>query len=315
MPHYVRGEFKVKNLISNIPNIAKYTDSTLLNAWGLVVEDDSLWVAVNHSGTLSNYELDGSFSAIYVTLTLADQSLASPTGLVKNHTRGFRVNNIPASLLTVTEDGVVFAYVPSVDPNNGILVIDNSGNDAIYKGATIANGYLYATDFHNGQVDVFDENFVQQSGFLFIDPSIPSGYAPFNIVKIGNRLFVSYAKQDANAKDDVHGPGFGYVSIFEFDGTFVRRFTSNGPLNSPWGMLAGPERWHIDDTVMIGNFGDGVINVFSHCGKFLGELRDENDNVISIDGLWDFKYDDHKLFFVAGPSDEADGLVGYIKKH
>lgn len=315
MPHHVHGHFKEVNLVSDLPGEAKFQDTTLLNPWGLVRHRDTTWIAVNHSGTLTNYDInDSTLNPFYVTLALSDQSSASPTGLVQNKTKGFRVNNTPSFLLTCTEDGVVFAYVPSVDQNNGIIVIDNSTSGAIYKGLEIADEKLYVTDFHNGQVNVFDSNFNQLSGFSFVDPSLPFGYAPFNIVKMGHRLFVSFALQDENAEDNVSGPGLGYVSIFEYDGTFLRRFASQNELNAPWGMARGIEDWHLENAVLIGNFGDGVINVYSHCGKFLGSLTDKYGNIISLDGLWDIKFDDHKLYFAAGTNDEADGLTGFIKK-
>jgi len=314
MPH-VHGNFKVVNLVSNIDGDAKFQDTSLLNAWGLVIDNDTLWVASNHAGALINYDFsDDQLSSFIVSLTLPDDSPASPTGLVKNTTCCFRVNNIPCLLLTCTEDGMVFAYAPQVDVGNGILVIDNSTNDAIYKGLEIADNKLYVADFHNAKVDVFDCDFVLLHGFPFLDPYIPTGYAPFNIVRIGQKLLVSYAKQDEDAEDDVAGPGFGYVSIFNFDGTFVDRFVSQGHLNAPWAMLHGSKHWDLEDTILIGNFGDGVINVYSQHGKFLGSLKDKFHDVISIEGLWDLKYDGHRLYFAAGPNDEEDGLVGYIKK-
>src|SRR2546430_2216494 len=71
----------------------------------------------------------------------------------------------------------------------------------------------------------------------FMDAGIPAGFAPFNIANIGGKIYVTYAKQLApENKDDQSGPGNGYVDIYNADGTFVKRFASQGQLNSPWGM-------------------------------------------------------------------------------
>ncbi len=43
----------------------------------------------------------------------------------------------------------------------------------------------------------------------FTDPVVPAGYAPFNIQNLGGRLYVTYAKQDANKRHAVAGPGNG----------------------------------------------------------------------------------------------------------
>jgi len=59
-------------------------------------------------------------------------------------------------------------------------------------------------------------------------------------VALGNQLYVSYAKQDATAHDEVLGAGLGYVNIFDANGTFVKRFASTGSLNAPWGIAMAP---------------------------------------------------------------------------
>src|SRR5207247_9658907 len=99
------------------------------------------------------------------------------------------------------------------------VVVDRSGADAIYKGLALAStsegDRLYATDFHNARVDVFDGDFdlVTRRG-AFVDPRVPSGFAPFGIRNIGGVLFVTYAKQDPDREDDVHGQGLGFVDAF-----------------------------------------------------------------------------------------------------
>jgi hypothetical protein len=73
--------------------------------------------------------------------------------------------------------------------------------------------------------------------------------------------------------------------------------------------------------ILVGNFGDGRINVFSVAGQFLGQLQNHN-RTITIDGLWALSFapttataiDPMRLYFTAGPKDETDGLFGYLFK-
>jgi len=112
----------------------------------------------------------------------------------------------------------------------------------VYKGlATATNGtanLLYATDLHNAKIDVFDTHFLKTTvAGGFADPMIPGGFAPFGIQQLDNQLYVTYAKQDATAHDEVLGAGLGYVDIFDFNGNLLKRFASGGVLNAPWGRI------------------------------------------------------------------------------
>jgi uncharacterized protein (TIGR03118 family) len=117
----------------------------------------------------------------------------------------------------------------------------------------LANGhnFLYVTDFHTGKVETYDENFHQVNPNGFADPNLPAGYAPFGIRNFNGEIFVTYAKQDHKKEDDVPGPGFGFVNVFDTSGNFLRRLISNGELNAPWGLAL------VEDGLWVGNFGDG----------------------------------------------------------
>jgi uncharacterized protein (TIGR03118 family) len=199
-------------------------------------------------------------------------------------------------------------------------------HDAIYKGLALARttggDFLYATDFHNNHVDVFDSAFhaVNMAG-RFVDPRLPRGFAPFGIQSIGTMIFVAYAKQDADAEDEVAGEGLGFVSAFNPDGTFVARVASRDALNAPWGMALAPAKFgRFSGDLLVGNFGDGRINAFDPVTfEPKGHLKDPKGKAVVIDGLWGIGFGNgaaagptNVLYFAAGPNDEHNGLFGRI---
>jgi uncharacterized protein (TIGR03118 family) len=119
---------------------------------------------------------------------------------------------------------------------------------------------------------VFDDHFAFIGNHRFVDRNIPEGFAPFNIKQIGLRLFVTYAKRlDPDSEDDQAGLGNGYVNIFTSKGWLIRRFASQGTLNSPWGIERlktdcrfgiFPELLLPNQTILIGKFGDGLVNAY-----------------------------------------------------
>jgi uncharacterized protein (TIGR03118 family) len=197
------------------------------------------------------------------------------------------------------------------------------------KGLAIAQGptepLLYAADFHNGRVDVFDGgwNEVTPAG-SFTDPELPEGYAPFGIQTIGGRLFVAYAKQDKDAEDEVAGRGRGFVDVYDLAGNLIGRLEGHGQLNAPWGLALAPAGFgRFEGDLLVGNFGDGQINAYAEVepGVFehRGTLRDTNGEKLAIDGLWALEFGNagangapDQLFFTAGPDDESHGLFGRI---
>ena len=153
----------------------------------------------------------------------------------------------------------------------------------------------------------------------FTDAGIPPGYAPFNIVSIDGDLFVTYAKQDDQKHDDVAGPGNGFVDVFDTDGHLIRRFESRGQLNSPWGIARASFAFgSFSGKILVGNFGDGRINVFNNDGTFVDQLEDAHDKPLVIEGLWTLTLGGGRnsspdtLYFSAGPNDESNGLFGTI---
>jgi uncharacterized protein (TIGR03118 family) len=251
----------------------------------------------------------------------------APTGAVANTGTAFVVGTGPALFLFSTEEGKILGWNQSLG-TTAQVVADLSDEDAVFKGLAIAGDRLYATDFRNGQVDVFDGSFAQvDMPGAFVDPAIPAGYAPFGIQAIGDNIFVTYAKQDADREDDVAGQGHGFVDEFDTSGALIARVATHGQLNSPWGLAMAPTGFgRFSGDLLVGNFGDGEISAYEpqSDGSFelVGQLRTSDHEVLAIDGLWALQFGKgavanngptDTLFFTAGPDDENHGLFGTIR--
>jgi len=328
-----RNVYTVTNLVSDQPGQALHQDPNLVNAWGLVSGPTSpWWVADNGTNVSTLYDGDGNPIPLVVSVD------GGPTGTVFNGGPNFVVHDGPFSgpsiFMFATEDGTIRGWNPNVPPpapsTQSFVVVDHSGMGAVYKGLAIASNqsgdFLYAADFHNTRVDMFDGNFNQVTPpGAFTDPKLPAGYGPFGIRALGNRIFVAYAKQDADRHDDVPGQGLGFVDAFDTTGNFLGRVATRGQLNAPWGLAIAPANFgRFSGDLLVGNFGDGKINAFQQMpnGHFVhrGVLRGANHRPIVIDGLWAIAFGNgsnagptNSLFFTAGPGEEHHGLFGKIE--
>jgi uncharacterized protein (TIGR03118 family) len=340
--HASQGFYQQTNLVSDLPGVARVADPHLVNAWGIVHSSTSpFWISDNGTGVSTLYNGAGTpfppAAPLVVTIPPPGSSpawtTAAPTGVVFNGTTGFVVSEMTttglksgvAPFIFSTEDGTISGWSPSVDLHNAILEVDKSPG-AVYKGLAIgsnaAGTFLYATNFRAGTVDVFDASFHQVSlAGSFTDPNLLPGYAPFGIANLGGNLYVTYALQNAAKHDDVAGPAHGFVDIYDTNGNLIRRLVTRGRLNSPWGLAMAPLNFgRFSNDLLVGNFGDGRINAVDPAtGDFLGQLRDADNNPITIDGLWGLDFgNDHSagpsttLFFTAGINGEADGLFGSL---
>jgi uncharacterized protein (TIGR03118 family) len=325
------GGFAVTNLVSDIPGVAERTDSHLVNPWGIVASSGgTIWIANNGTGTSTLYNPNGAKvppgNPLVVTIPASSASSegGNPTGIVFNSAGGFAVNEDgrsgPSVFIFVSEDGVISGWNPQVAFDHAVIAVDHGKREAIYKGAALGmtNGgqRLYVTNFHDATVEVYDENFSRiRGGNKFVDPSLPSGFAPFGIATINGSVYVTYAKQDADAEDDVAGPGLGFVNVFDTQGNFIKRLISRGDLNAPWGLALAPQNFGgFGGALLVGNFGNGHIHAYDpNTGALLGTMSKPNGKAIAIDGLWGLFFIDQRLFFTAGIADEAHGLFGLIK--
>jgi uncharacterized protein (TIGR03118 family) len=307
---------------------AAATDKSLVNGWGLSAGPTTpWWTSNNGSNTSTLYSGVGTKAALTVSVP------GGPTGTVYNgNAADFVVSQNgksgSARFLFATEAGTILGWSPSVNGTTAVAGADASSSGAIYKGLAVTNDRLYATDFHNGRVDVFDSRFapVTTSGG-FKDANIPAGFAPFGIRSLNGDVFVTYAKQDAAAKDDVAVPGQAYVDEFTPDGALVSHAVNSGkknaPLNAPWGLAIAPADFGpFGGDLLVGNFGNGRISAYTKGANgwvYKGQLRHANGAPIEIDGLWAIAFGNGaaagpttSLYFLSGPADEAHGLYGSI---
>jgi uncharacterized protein (TIGR03118 family) len=328
--------FVMTPLVSNGAVIGTANDPNLINPWGVAAAPDSpIWVANNATQHATAYDGAGNI-VITVALPAGMNGLADPTGLVSNGSQEFVIDNgstaAPATFILDGEGGTLLAWAQSVDAANAIIAYDDGQGGAVYKGLAIAaNGdasLLYATDFRNGKVDVFNGQFqkVQMPGG-FADPQLPEGYAPFGIhtlsVEGETVIFVSYAQHTPDTPDEeVEGAGLGVVNLFDTNGTLLTNLVGPGAqLNAPWGaVVAPPEFGSFGNMLLIGNFGDGVINAFdATTGAFVDTVKDASGQPIVNDGLWGLIFGNGtndqpatSLYFTAGIAEEAAGVYGHI---
>jgi uncharacterized protein (TIGR03118 family) len=328
--------YKAKVLASNGSVPAPTTDDTLINPWGIAVPDSGfLWINVNGSGLTELWDPAGTRQTLTVTVPAAQAGNNAPvTGIVFNPTGAFVIegntNSAPARFIMAAEDGTISGWSPDVTPTDqAIIAVDRSGFGAIYKGVALFEGQtvdtsrLYAADFHNNQIDVFDGNFapVNLPNSAFQDSRLPDDYAPFNVAVINNRVYVAYAKQDDTATDEVKGKGFGYIDVYNLQGSLQKRLVKQGRLNAPWAMVKAPSNFgKFSNQLLVGNFGNGRINAYDPgTGAFRGTMHDRNGHNIHIEGLWGLAFGNggdagpsNTLFFAGGPNDESGGTFGRI---
>jgi uncharacterized protein (TIGR03118 family) len=314
--------FETVNLVSNKPGRAANFDPDLVNAWGLSqARHNPVWVSDNGSNKSTLYD---PHTGTKIALTVKIRG-GAPTGtafIEPNHhgKTDFEVKHqkTRGSSLFVfaSESGMITGWSPSVDPNVAFTAVDHSSQGSVYKGIAFNKHgrLLYAADFVNNTVEVFDGHFRQVGSFT--DPGLPPHFAPFNVFVNNDKIYVAFAKREKNGIDNVDGRGLGYIDVFSADGVLLSHLVANGPLDAPWGMAIAPADFgQFAKSLLVGNFGDGLINAFNpDTGDFLGALTDSSGMPIKIRGLWGLlRNDGGNITFAAGPQDEKNGLIGVIK--
>ena len=330
---YLAGTAYIEQaLVADQNGAATKTDAHLVNPWGLAANSHGLQIADNGTGLSTDYDASGNAFGPTVHVPGHGSDQGAPTGIVANgSSASFLVpkaggGTAPAQFIFVTENGTIDAW-NTADKNRTVsVVVDHSADGAVYKGVAISafrhKQYVYAANFTAHRIDVFKSDFSRaRLPGSFGDPNLPSGYSPFNVQQINGQLYVMFAKKDPNSVDEQAGAGLGVVDVFGSDGKLVKRLTSGGVLNAPWGVAQAPSNFgSFSNDILVGNFGDGWINAFDpKTGKLQGSLSDSNGSPFAIQGLWGIAFGNGKggtlknaLYFAAGPGDEAHGLYGRL---
>lgn len=313
-----KNEFHVTPLVSDQPGVAPNTDPNLVNPWGISqAPGNPLWVSDNGTNLSTLYDPnDGSINPLVVKVA------GAPTGTVfvppgtgwPVHQKG---NTDDSIFLFDTEGGTILGWSPNVNTTKAIVGVDNSAAGAAYKGLAVdlADSLLFAADFANNAVEVYDANWnlVRQ----FTDSSLPNRFAPFNAVWINGQLYVAFAKRGSGI-DEIDKKGLGYVDVFDAQGNLQKHLIANGELDAPWGMVIAPPGFgKFAGALLVGNFGNGKIHAYdASSGDFMGTLKGDNGSALAIDGLWSLfpGSDDSTVIYSAGPDGESHGVVGKITK-
>lgn len=330
------GNYIVHNLVSDQAGVADHQDLNLKNGWGIVFgPTNPVWVSDNTTGVATVYDGNGNPiltgnppQPLVVTIPggVPTGITFNPSGTDFQITCGTPPASAPALFLWATENGTIAAWRGACG-STAVTIPTTATPNGVYKGIAIAGDgamdfRLFAADLFNGKIQVFDHNFMPTTApGGFVDPNLPPGFAPFNILSLQGNLYVSYAFHVAGDHDETPGPGLGIVDVFDADGFLIERVATGGKLNAPWGMAFAPADFgKFSGMLLVGNFGDGTINAFdTKNNTFAGQLRTGNGHVLAIDGLWGIAFGNNfraqpanTLFFAAGPNDESDGLYGTI---
>lgn len=313
---WAASKYSITNLVSDQAGVAQTTDPELVNPWGIshLTSGSPNWVSDNGTDRSTVYNRSSGSKSLSVGVA------GAPTGTVANTAGGFVVSkgskSGAASFMFDTESGTILGWNNSVDPNNAVLAVDNSKKGSVYKGLAIdgVSKQLYAADFVNNEVQIYDNTFAQTGAFT--DNMLPNRFAPFNVQLLNGKLYVAFAKREKHGTDEKAGKGLGYVDVFDTDGNLEKRLIANGKLNAPWGLAIAPSSFgDFAGALLVGNFGDGKINAYDpDSGDYLGALKGTNGKTIKIDGLWalDSGPNNDQVTFTAGPDEETHGLLGLI---
>jgi uncharacterized protein (TIGR03118 family) len=331
--HFTRTDLTANQ--SGVSATAPTLDPNLKNAWGLSRATGSpWWVSDNGAGVATLYNGAGvpqPAPPLIVNIPGLNGQPGTPTGTVFNYSTGFEVAAGAKSIfLFVTEDGLIAGWNPGVKPADAVQLFPPAGKsagDAVYKGCTLATTrhgtFLYVTNFGESRVEVFDSTFhrVHLRENAFRDFRIRHDFAPFNIQNVGGNLVVTFAKKQRGSDDEAHGPGLGFVAIFDTEGRLLLNLDHGRFLNAPWGVAQAPSDFGVfSHRLLIGNFGDGTIHAFNAVtGRFEGTVLEASGAPLTIDGLWALGFGNNgaagsaiEMYFTAGPNDENDGLFGKI---
>jgi len=317
------------NLASDVPGLAANLDPNLKNPWGMSFSATSpFWVSNQGSNNSTLYNGAGIAQALVVSTPVG------PTGQVFANVAGnfllppgTGANPAPATFIFDTLSGSIAAWNGAQgNPVGTAITVFLATDGAVFTGLAIANNtganLLYATDFANARIDVFNSSFAPTTvSGGFTDPTLPAGFSPYNIQNIAGKLYVEYAKVDPLTHLPTKTANTGIVNVFDLNGNLLQRLATNSHLNSPWGVTLAPAGFgDFAGDILVGNFGDGTISAFNPLTLlFDGTLSGPSGPIVNS-GLWALNFrapgsgfDPNTLFITAGINGEANGLFASIQ--
>lgn len=331
-PKFLPGIWTVGNIASNAIAFRPFIlDPLLADSRGFELSEPTMaWVTSHAKGVVNLYNINFPTRGI-----LNSVQIPSPNGhtggkpaavVINDRTSSFKLsNNLPAKIIVGSTDGIISGWNEAA--GNVAFLIKNNSSTAVYTGLAIGQHhgqpFLYAANFRSGKIEVYDKSFHLVHSKKFIDPLLPKGFAPFNVRLFEDHLIITYAKPATNG-EGIEEVGNGVINVFSLDGVHIKRFATKGVLNSPWGIAILPANFFPEigePVVLIGNHGDGKFLGFSTNGKFLGELKDNRDQSLVLDGLWGLSFEvpgqnaaPASVYFSAaiGFSGDVRGLFGHL---
>jgi uncharacterized protein (TIGR03118 family) len=311
-PTSALAQYKITVLDSNVKGYG-HLDPLLANGWGLAYAPGApFWLSDEGSGWSTLYDGSGNPQSLQVIVPGANGGQGSPTGIVYNSSRNFKIDTWASEFMFCTLDGTIQGW-STFSPGASLIAVSNF--KAVYTGLAInaANDMIYAVDTANNKVDMYNSAFQLVGSFTDTNP--PKGTVPFGIQDIAGQLYVTFVAANG-------GPG-GAVDIFTEQGTFVKRLITGSPLNQPWGVAMAPSNFGtLSNTLLVSNnINSGTINGFNpSTGKFVGTVTGANGKPIKIPQLWGILFgggtssngQTNQLFWTAGPENGIDGGFGYI---
>jgi uncharacterized protein (TIGR03118 family) len=330
------------NLVSDIPKLATITDPELVNPWGVShLPTSPFWVSNQGTSTATLYAVTDETNvtkininppAGFVKIPKTASGPQGPTGQVSNS----NAECFPVSVSSGGDGGsahFIFANlngtISAWDKGTTAFIQVTAPSGTVYTGLAIngAQTRLYAADdAGTGRIDVFDCSFkpVSLGPDAFKDPSLPSGFVPFNVQDIGGDIYVTYAP--AGLQNMRQAPlGAGAVAIFDEDGNFIQELVSGSRLAAPWGITIAPPGFRrFSNDVLVGNFSflHSEINAFIPSnGKLHGTIPIDTGGR-QPGGLWAIEFgvggnngSPDVLYFADGIDGETHGLFGAITAH
>lgn len=334
------NSYQVTNLISDGSVAAAVTDPNLINPWGIGI-GSTVWLSGEKTGLEIVTTATGTEKFDVNIPTASGSGVGQPTGVIfSGAAKGFTLPvNAPPTFLFATHDGTISGWnaVLGMNGSTAQVVVNNGASEAAYTGIALLDNstgtYLLAANFGQASdIEVYNTSFQQvKLAGSFTDPKLPTGYSPFSVHVIGNQVFVAYALRSTTVTNGVTdfkqtvGAGDGILDVFDLNGNFVATAVNGGNLNAPWGVAIAPSTFGVfGGDLLVGNFGDGVINVYNpNTYAFLGQIIDSTGKAVANPSLWEIAFgtsnatppgtgDPNTLFFTSGLTGAAHGLFATI---